>query len=720
MSADSPVTHAPSPVDLRFKHYQIGAALGEGGFGQVFEAWDTKLCRNVALKRLKHGAAPPASASASLMKEARLASSVQHAAFVKIYAIEDDDDSQSIIMELVRGQTLKQLLAAGPPAPGAARDIVAQIAHAMQNAHHAGLVHGDLKPSNVMQDATGRIRILDFGLASRSDATTSLAQSDPQGTIAYMAPEMLTGSGTSVGTDVYALGVMLYELLTGARPFAALHGLPLAAALVQSTSLQWDATDGLAPSLRQLILAMTARNPALRPADMQAVLVALGAMPALDGGAPRAPRLLAPRLAVPRRWMAAMLALPLAAGLFIGAWHWRSNGFEAPLLLSRFSAAQEIAQGLDALRLYDRPGKLAEAGEHFERVLGHDPGNAAAVAGMSIMYSRRHQSDGQDDILLGKAMAGAQQALKLNDQLALAHAAYGIALERDGKSAPALGALEQALRLDPNDVFALLGNVKALIRLRRYEEARSGAERGLALYPRERSFADLIGQTYFEQGDYGAAEQAFRLSLRLQPDAVFAYANLNATLHRQGRTDEALQILQQGLQVRPNAWLYGNLGTALFARGDYPGAAAAFENAVSPHKGNPGNYLGWANLADTLLWIPGRAGEAKQAYARARQLLAPRLEHAPDDVLLMSRMGLYVARGGDGSGARQLMERALRLAPNSMDVHFRAGLAFELTGNRSRAIEEILLARKFGYPDKAIDSEPDLLDLRRDSRYPQR
>jgi len=177
--------------------------------------------------------------------------------------------------------------------------------------------------------------------------------------------------------------------------------------------------------------------------------------------------------------------------------------------------------------------------------------------------------------------------------------------------------------------------------------------------------------------------------------------------------------LQQGLQVRPNAWLYGNLGTALFARGDYAGAAAAFEDAVSPSKGNPGNYLGWANLADTLLWIPGRAGEATQAYAKARKLLALRLERAPDDVVLVSRMGLYAARAGDRADAQAFMEHALQLAPRSMDVHFRAGLVLELTGNRSRAIEELLLARKYGLPEKAIDSEPDLVGLRRDPRYMQ-
>ncbi len=713
LPADFSWPPSPTPGERSFKHYQIRAVLGEGGFGQVFEAWDSKLGRKVALKRLRHGAS--ATGTASLASEARLAASLRHAAFVKIYAIEEDEDSQSIVMELVPGQTLKQRLAAGPLEPGAALDVVTQIAAAMREAHEMRLVHGDLKPSNIMLDDAGAIRILDFGLASRcDDATASLAQGEPQGTIAYMAPEMLTGSGSSVSTDVYALGVILYELSTGARPFAELHGLALAAALVQNTSQQWDYPDDLPSPLRRLILAMTARDLARRLPDMQAVLAALGAVSGRDGGAVPA------RRTVPRRGLVALAAVALAAVLLVGLGYWGGTGIGVPLSLGSFSTARELAQGLDALRLYDRPGKLDEAGGHFERILARDPDHAAAVAGMSIMYSRRHQSDGQDEVWLGKALAGAQQALKLNGKLALAHAALGVALERDGKSALALDALGQALALDPNNLFALLGKVKVLTRLRRYDEARAVAQQGLALYPQERSFADLIGQTYFEQGDFGAAERAFRLSLRLQSDAVFAYANLSAALHRQGRADEALQVLQQGLQVRPNAWLYGNLGTALFARADYPGAVAAFEDAVSPLKGNPGNYLGWANLADALLWIPGRAGEASRAYANARKLLAPRLEHAPDDVLLVSRMALYTARGGDRAGTLPLVEHALQLAPRSMDVHFRAGMAFELTGNRSRAIDELRLAMKYGLPEKAVDSEPDLVALRRDPRYLQR
>jgi tetratricopeptide (TPR) repeat protein len=230
-------------------------------------------------------------------------------------------------------------------------------------------------------------------------------------------------------------------------------------------------------------------------------------------------------------------------------------------------------------------------------------------------------------------------------------------------------------------------------------------------------FSDAMGAVYYEQSDLKAAELAFRQSIALQPDAVRSYANLSAVLMRQSRTDEALRVLQQGLQVRPSASLYTNLGNILFLRGDYVGAAAAFENAVSPTRGAPGSYLNWANLADTLLWIPGRGEEARQAYDKARHLLAPRLEQSPNDVVLVSRMSLYAVRSGHKDEALELMTRALALTPTSADVQFRAGLAYELLGDRKRALEAIAAALRLGYPIKYVEAEPDLLALRRDPGY---
>lgn len=705
---------ADHEISTGFKHYLVRGSLGEGGFGQVFEAWDSKLRRKVALKRLKD--VGPSMAGTDLIREARLAASLRHPAYVQIYAVEEDGDGQTIVMELIDGLTLKQVLSTGPIAGRTAVDIVRQVAEAMEEAHQQGLVHGDLKPSNIMLERSGKVRILDFGLAAHMnvDATTSSVGSDPQGTIAYMAPELLNGARASVLSDVYALGVVLFELLTGQRPFRELNGLALAAASVQSSSLAWEFPADLDGALVRTIHSMTARQPEQRMQSMQAVVATL------SGGA-AVPVPWRPARQAPRWRRAALPALLAASALLVAAgvyfWPWTSAVGPALVAQAPYSTSREMAAGLAALRLYDRPGKLDEASKHFNRILTAEPEHAGAIAGMALMYARRHQSDNQDEVWLRKAAAAAQQAIKSDDHLALAHAADGVALARAGNSAAALERFAHALRLEPDNVFALLGRTSALLTLRRYDEALTQAKDGLAMHPDERSFADLSGRIHFEQGDYAAAEKAFRQSLAIQPDAVYAYANLNAALQRQGRGDEAMRVLQRGLEVRPNAWLYGNLGNALFAKGDYPGAVAAFENAVSPAKGNPNDYLGWANLADALQWIPGREPQAKQAYQRAQALLQPRLTRAPDDVTLSSRMALYLARSGERVRSGELIERAMTLAPTSLEVHFRAALVFELGGQRERAIAALLKARKLGYPVGAIDAEPDLVALRRDARY---
>ncbi|WP_295751870.1 serine/threonine-protein kinase [Undibacterium sp.] len=776
-SDSATVANPPAASDLpTLSHYQIRAQLGEGGFGDVYEAWDSKLRRSVAIKRMKHVPNAPT----SLLKEARLAASLQHAAFVKIFAIEEDGDSTAIVMELVPGITLRVWGHGQPQQPAQVLELIRQVADAMQEAHAAGLTHGDLKPSNLILEPSGKVRILDFGLATQTDsqATASVSQLDPQGTIAYMAPELMLGTLANAKSDIYALGVICYELLNGSRPHAHLSGLALAAAHMQASSDGWDYPASLPTPVIQLIRAMTASKPELRLASMAAVVeqiktisqphnpanpasslhstsahlsmpfaATLNAPAGNPVSAPlsiaglaattattatTAPSAAAPKqkLSQPLRWGIAGISLTLLAGLAVWQILPRLNTADSIAKTSAnspnsaltppagpYSEALEMQQGLAALKLFDRPGSLDAADKNFNTILSHNPNNAAAAAGLSLVYSFRYASDGQDEIWLQKADASAQQALMLNDQLALSHVAHARVLVRQGKNELALSAFEKALTFDPKNVFAWYGNVNVLIALNRLEDAKTIAKKGMQQFSDERVFVDALGQIEFEQRNYTAAEQAFRLSIKLQPDAVFAYANLSATLSRLNRGDEALQVLQQGLQIRPSSDLYTNLGNALFVRADYLAAAKAFENAVSPDKGNPADYLGWANLADTLLWIPGRKEEARKAYQKARDLLVPSLLRAPNDVTLMSRMGLYSARAGDKAKATELMLKAVALAPKSPDVHFRAGLAYELLGNRKLALEEIAKAKSFGYPAEFIEAEPDLVALRRDASY---
>jgi len=731
MHPTSEIEHDAPDMAQPFRHYRLGKQLGAGGFGEVREAWDEHLRRKVAIKRLKTASAfghPD-----SLLREARLAASLEHPAFVKIHAIEEDGSGHAIVMELISGITLRALVARGPVDPATVFDLAGQAAAAMAAAHARGLVHGDLKPSNLMVDEAGRLRILDLGLAFHDDpqATTSVMQLEQQGTIAYMAPECLLGQAPNRRSDVYALGVVCYEMLCGERPFAHLSGLALAAAQMQSSSASWVFPASTPTRVIELVRAMTARQPEQRLQGMAEVIAGLAAC---QGEAPPVSAPVAPLAAEPAPASAPAIAVPVASPLAARRPAWRKAGLGAVLAvliglggwyaLDRaespgvpFSRSATIARALHALESYDQPERLEAARADFEALLARDPNNAAAVAGMSLVASFRYAADTQDETWLRRADAAAQQALKLEPALALSHVARAWVLNQSNRE-QALAEVERALELEPNNFFACLGKFNFLYEMRRTDEARAWGEAMLRRFPTQRAFTDGLGTLHYQQGDNKAAEQAFRRSIALQPDSSLGYANLNAALLRQGREDEAFQILQRGLQVRPNASLYANLGTALFQRGDYVGAAQAYERSVTPPAGNPNKYLNWANLGDALSWIPGREAQARDAYRKARQILAPRLARAPGDATLLSRMGLYAARSADADQAMALTAKALAVAPAGPDIHFRAALTYELLHHRELALQALAQAKHLGYPASAIDTEPDFVALRRDARYP--
>lgn len=708
------------------KHYELHNCLGEGGFGAVFEAWDTKLQRKVAIKRLKQ-AGP---SNNHLLREARLAASLQHAAFVKIHALEEDDDSQSIVMELVHGQTLKQLLATRTPSEADALAIVKQIAQAMEQAHAAGLTHGDLKPSNIMVEPSGAVRILDFGLASQTDAqaTLSSVQHDTQGTIAYMAPERLLGAALAPQADIYALGVMLYELTTGARPFAQLNGFALAAAQMQSSSDAWNFPSDMSVALSQFIRKMTAKLPIERFATMNDVLLAFdnlehstntdsNSLNTIKNNATlQSPITNTSRKKIKINRNAVIIVCALFFSIFF---IWTTLPFlkSVEKTLVPFSESQEMKKGLDALDQWDRPGSLDEAIQHFNLLIEHNAENAAAIAGLSIAYNLRYQGDTYDDLWSQKSLASAQQAMQLNPHLSLSQLAMGKVLFDKGNIESADDFLKKAIQLDPQNTLAWSERIEVFQAKHLYDEGLDLAKECIKKFPQNRIFYNQIGKLYVSQGKYAEAEQAFRESIRIQPDSVYAYANLGATLQYMGRDDDALHTLQQGLTIRPSAWLYTNLGNAYFFKGEYLDALSAFEAAVSPQLGNAGDYLGWTNLADTLLWIPGKKQEAQKYYAKARSLLAPLLKRYPDDEKIISRMALYNARLGDREACKTLLDKLLIHTSNAPDLHFRRGLAYELIGERALALEQINIANTLGYPLTMIEAEPDLENLRRDPDY---
>jgi len=700
--------------------YRLGKLLGNGGFGDVHEAWDPALQRSVAIKRLKPDLVRDQ--PDNLLQEARLAASLRHPAFIQIYSLEDDGHSKSIVMELVGGKTLHQLLSTTKLSRDQILDIVCQLADAMAQAHEAGLIHGDLKPANLMIEPSGQLRIMDFGLARKIDplATESGDALQTQGTIAYLAPEILNGKHPSTLSDIYAVGVLMYEMMHGERPFAHLHGLALAAAQVQSSCSQWTFAPDADQDMVALVRSMCAPAPAARLSTMEAVRQAAQALgePSAISSKLRAPPKAssAPSLSL-RTWRRLGNVLVAVAVVIGGAMYFSSAGDLARQWLPPVSDAARMSNGMAALRHFDRDGSLDIAIENFDAILQSQPKHAAAAAGIALAYALRYAGDRSDASWLQRADASAQTALALDDQLALAYAAKSFVKSQQGQDERGLQLAQQALRLDPSNVYALNIRNGALIYTRRYQDAEKSIAAARAAHPTERLFIDQLGELQARQGNYLAAEKTFRESIRLEPDAVYAYANLSAVLQRLDRGDEALQVLQEGLQVRPSGILYTNLGNALFNRGDYIGAAKAFEHAVSSQKGNNIAYLRWANLADTLRWIPGRERDSQQAYRNAAALLKPLIERTPDNVTMISRMGLYSAKLGDKSTAASLSRRATDAQPDNADIRFRAAIAYEITGQRDAALFELTSAQKLGYPTKLISTEPDLLALRSDPRF---
>ena len=227
--AVAPELLADSPADApltgrRVGPYRIHEEIGRGGMGVVYAAEDERLGRQVALKALPPAFSRDGQARERLQREARAAAALSHPAIATVYALEDIDGDLFIASELVRGPTLRAVLASGALPAARLVDVCLQVAQALDAAHARGIVHRDLKPENVLVGADGGVKVVDFGIARSltplpsSQAALTLTGSQ-LGTPGYMAPEQLRGLPVDARVDVFAFGVMAYELATGSHPF---------------------------------------------------------------------------------------------------------------------------------------------------------------------------------------------------------------------------------------------------------------------------------------------------------------------------------------------------------------------------------------------------------------------------------------------------------------------------------------------------------------------
>src|SRR5271155_2213960 len=243
-------------------HYRIVAKIGAGGMGEVFQARDERLERDVALKILPAAALADKTARNRFRKEALALSKLNHPNIATIFDFDSDGGVDFLAMEYVVGETLAQKATSASLSEKDVLAITIQIADALEEAHEHGIVHRDLKPGNIMVTPRGRVKVLDFGLArlllpaaSLMSAETVSEAQGASGTLPYMAPEQLRNESLDPRSDIFSLGTVLYELATGRGPFADSNSSRVIEAILHRAPVQPRALNArLSPELERIIL----------------------------------------------------------------------------------------------------------------------------------------------------------------------------------------------------------------------------------------------------------------------------------------------------------------------------------------------------------------------------------------------------------------------------------------------------------------------------------
>jgi tetratricopeptide (TPR) repeat protein len=626
--------------------FELLEPVGAGAFGTVFKAHDRELDRLVAVKLPRAGSLAGPEHLDRFLREARSAARLRHPSIVPVHEVGQADGLPFLVSEFVRGMTLADFLSGRRPGPRDAARLAAALADALQYAHEQGVVHRDVKPSNVMLDEQGAPHLTDFGLARRdAGEVTVTLEGQVLGTPAYMSPEQASGQGHRVDgrTDVYSLGAVLYQLLTGEPPFRGNTRMLLHQVLHDEPRPPRSLNDHVPRDLETVCLKCLQKDPRRHYASARALADDLHAF--LDGRPVQA----RPTGRLERLWrrcrrnpavagLSAALLLSLALGFAGVVWKWR----DAERALTEADRQRRLAEG----HLQDARDQRAKAEENFREARGAVDEYFTAVSENRLLKGPQPGLQPLRKELLQKALAyyqrfaeGRRDDPALHAVLAGTYRRMGRITEEIGSPKEARGLLQKAIDLDeaqlrkrPNDPVVRRGLAEAHRwladvehRTSRTAESLRNYERALALY------ADLL------------KESPGSRDLKLEQSRTYnGLGLLLAVLHR---PDEALRAYERGLALaqeaargkpgdvelrRGTAAIYHNMGTVyedLLQRHDE--ALRWFRKALAIDgqlvRENPADLIAQRHLANhhhSIAVAHSEKGEFDESLAAAERALA--------------------------------------------------------------------------------------------------
>lgn len=607
-------------------HHRVGRLIGAGGMGEVYEAEDLRLGRRVALKVLPATVAADRERLARFTREARALATLNHPGIVTIYSVDESDGQPYLTMELVDGRSLAECIPAAGLAVEAFLDLATALADALAAAHERGIIHRDLKPANVMVTGDGRVKVLDFGLARilalPGDAQTAATLDRTQdgallGTLPYMSPEQLAGKPADTRSDIFSLGVVLYEMASGRQPFHRGNAAEVILAITRESPTRLSVTRPTFPAaVDRMVARCMDKDPGRRPASVAEVRETLeGARRSLA-----APTQAQPRLDPPK--VPSVAVLPFADMSPAQDQEYFCDGVAEEIL-------NALAQ-LEGLRVTARTSSFAFKGRHEDvRAIGRQLGVGAVLEGSVRKAGERLRItvqlidvDGGFHLWSERYDRGAGDIFAIQDEISLAvveklkvrlldgearalarrhepsQEAYHLCLKGRyflhrrgaGDFQRAIEYFEKAIAADSEyaephlgvaEVFNVLGVWDLMPPLQAVDRAKKAAERAIELDDSRPEAHLTLAFVHLLEWDWSRAEERYSLASRLMSGNGLGRVGLSIFLHLSGRRQEALEAAMRGVAEEPLSPIaHTQAGASQIAAGDVEGAVALLDKAL--------------------------------------------------------------------------------------------------------------------------------------------